>query len=230
MPDGLLELGEAMLAASTQRLEAVAQNVANSATPGYKAQLSFEQTLADAAGAAHRTPNLAQGTLQRTGAPLDLALAGPGFFALRDGETITYTRSAQFERDANGRVVDAAGRVLQAVGGGDIVVSRADPEILSDGVILEDGLPQAAIAVFDIDDANSLQSIGGAHFSAPDGAMAAIEANVRQGMLESSNVDTAHEVLQMMTAIRQAETGARVVQTYDALISQSITTLGRSAR
>lgn len=229
MTQGLLEFGEIMLSISAQRLEAVAQNIANSATPGYKAQLTFEQSLSSGS-TLFRRADLSQATLHQTSSPLDLGLTGPGFFALRDGDRIVYTRSAQFERDAAGRIVDAAGRALQAASGGDLLLASDNPEILGDGVVLEDGLPRATIGVFNLEDPGALQSLGGAFFAAPEGAMAPTENTIRQGMIESSNVVTAHEVLQMMTAIRQAETGARVVQTYDALIGQSITTLGRTSR
>ena len=51
---------------------------------------------------------------------------------------------------------------------------------------------------------------------------------VRQGMIEGSNVDLPVEMLSTMAALRQAEIGARVVQTYDSLIGQTISTLGRT--
>lgn len=241
MTQGLLELGEIMMSASQRRLEIVARNVSNVSTPGYRAGRVYEEVLASQANgeATYDSPNarivaaadFSDGALQFTGAPLDLAVTGAGFFALRDGEETLLVRSAHFQRDLDGRVVDSDGRPLLGVAGNDIVLSAGPVEILSDGTMMRGGLPQARIAVLAPEDAQSLSSAGGALFRAGSTPIRTVEEPlVRQGMIENSNVDTAEEMLQMMTAVRQAETGARIVQAYDTLIGQAITTLGRAQR
>ncbi|MEQ1809113.1 MAG: flagellar hook basal-body protein [Terricaulis sp.] len=241
MTQGLLELGEILLSNSQRRLESVARNIANTATPGFRAERLYEEILAsqantegDSVSPERRTviaTDFAQASLQLTGASLDLAIAGEGFFEVRDGDALSYVRSAHFERDTEGRLVDGAGRALQALNGGDIFVADRAVEILADGTVMQDGVPLARIKVVAPADLHSLVSLGGALFAAPDDAMAPVEEPlVRQGMIESSNVETAEEMLQMMTAIRQAETGARIVQAYDGLIGQAITSLGRTQR
>lgn len=241
MTEGLLELGEILLSSSQRRLESVARNVANTATPGFRAERVYEEVLAaranaegDAISPERRTTiatDFSEASLQLTGAPLDLAIAGQGFFEVRDNDALGYLRSAHFFRDAEGRLIDDAGRVLQGVNGGDIFVADGPVDILTDGTVLQGGVPIARIKVVSPIDFNALVPLGGALFGAPDDAMAPVEEPlVRQGMIESSNVETAEEMLQMMTAIRQAETGARIVQAYDGLIGQAITSLGRTQR
>jgi flagellar basal-body rod protein FlgG len=56
------------------------------------------------------------------------------------------------------------------------------------------------------------------------------DSQIRQRALEGSNVETAAEMTSMMLALRMAESGARLVQTYDGLMGQAITALGRGLR
>jgi flagellar basal-body rod protein FlgG len=49
-------------------------------------------------------------------------------------------------------------------------------------------------------------------------------------MIEASNVSLGDEMVAMMTALRQAESGARLAQLYDDLMGRAITTLGESKR
>lgn len=241
MPNGLLELGEILMSSSQRRLETVARNVANSATPGFRAERVYEEFLpaqtpagGDAVSPIRRTEtatDFSAASLQFTGAPFDLAIAGQGFFVVRDTDALAYVRSAHFIRDAEGRLVDGAGRALQAQNGGDVVIDGGEIEILADGALLQDGVPLARLQIVAPTDFATLVPLGGALFSAPEDTMITVEEPlVRQGMIESSNVETADEMLQMMTAVRQAETAARIIQAYDGLIGQAITSLGRSQR
>lgn len=235
MPSGLLEIGEILLAASQRRLETVSHNVSNASTPGYRKALLFEHALSDARGTAPiaTMSDFAQGPLRATGRPLDLALSGAGFFQLRGSGGVYYTRAGQFERTPEERLADAQGRALQTADGADLVLraGAGDIEILSDGVVLEDGIPIARIGVFLARDAGDLQALSGTLFAAQSGSMQEASAPVvRQGMLEMSNVDVASEMLDTMRALRAAEIGARIVQSYDTLMDQSISTFGRGRR
>jgi len=81
--------------------------------------------------------------------------------------------------------------------------------------------------VFASTNASGLQAIGGSLFKAPEMAMQeSTSAGIRQGMLESSNVSLGDEMVTMMTAMREAEGGSRLIQTYDDLIERAVTTFG----
>lgn len=235
MPSGLLEIGEVLLAASQRRLETTSNNVSNASTPGYRKALLFEHALNDALRTAPfaTASDFAQGPLRATGRPLDLALSSAGFFQLRGAEGVYYTRAGQFERTPEGRLADAQGRALQTADGADLILraDAGDIEILSDGVVLEDGIPIARIGVFLAREEGDLQALSGTLFTAPSGLMQESSAPVvRQGMIELSNVNVAGEMLDTMRALRSAEIGARIVQSYDTLMDQSISTFGRGRR
>lgn len=224
MTQGLLELGEVLLASSRRRLETVSRNVANATTPGYKSEIDFEQVQSAEASNTARS-NLDAGPLRLTQGRFDFAIAGDGFFQVRAGEQLLYTRAGAFHRDTEGRLADAAGAILQSMDGGDLIVA-ADADISADGVVSERGAPIARIGIFAPFEDATLTRVSGLYFQTD--AISPIEnAQIRPGMLEGANVALASEMLDMMTAIRGAEIGARVVQTYDTLIGQTISTFTR---
>ena len=243
MGTGIAELGEILLARSEQRLETVSRNVSNLTTPGFKREVPFMDgvigALADGAAvdanatqqAGGSQTDFAQGALRLTGSPLDLAVTGPGFFQVRSEDQFYYVRGGQFSRGADGRISNSLGHTLQAVAGGDLILDGSEVEILSDGVVLQGGAPIARIGVFNTTDGAELVSAGGGLFASPAGDMAQVGASsIRQGMLEGSNVELAEEMLTMMDALRQAESGARLIRLYDTLIGQSVTTFGQTSR
>lgn len=225
---GLLELGEIMVVGAQRRLETVSHNVANLATPGFRKGVAFEEVIANSANTLAFSTDFTSGALRLTGQPLDLAIASGGFFRVRGADGVYYTRAGQFSRDAEGRVVDGQGLVLQTADGQDLIVSSARIEIAEDGAVLENGVPIARVGLFECAPDVQLERVGGAYFAAPAEIMQEVASPlVRQGMVEGSNVDLPGEMIAMMTALRQAEVGARVVQTYDSLIGQTISSLGR---
>ena len=240
MGTGIAELGEILLARSEQRLEIVSRNVSNLSTPGFKREVPFGDEVAGAlidgaatdAGAPRESQaDFAQGAMRLTGAPLDLAVAGSGFFQVRSGEQVYYARGGQFSRNAEGRVLTPQGYALQTVSGDDLVLDTGDVEILPDGVVLQGGAPVAQIGVFNTVDGAAFVSNGGGLFLAQGKDVAPLDTSpIRQGMLEGSNVELAEEMLNMMDALRQAESGARLIRLYDSLIGQSVTTFGQITR
>lgn len=234
---GLVDSATAILASAERRLEATAQNVANASTPGFKRQASFAEAMAFADRADSSLPaqkhfvDFTQGRLTETGRSLDLAIDGPGLLRLRDGDGFVYARGGSFALDAGGLLADPTGRVLQQAGGGDLALTGTSFEVLQDGTVLEDELPAARIGLYEASDPAALSPQGGSTFTAPETAMADAEASqIRQGFLEKSNVTMSDEMVAMMSSLRQAESGGRVMQFYDELIGQAITTFSRSGQ
>lgn len=234
---GLVESASAILSATERRLETIANNVTNLSTPGFKRQLSFVEMLPGQAPDAldlptpRVRPDLAQGRLSETGNPLDLAISGAGFFRLRDGDAFVYSRQGHFRRAEDGTLVSPQGHVLQQAGGGDLVLERAAVRILTDGTVLDEGRPVARIGLFEPGEDTATESLAGSLFAMAEGSMEDAEGSeLRQGMIEASNVSLGDEMVTMMAALRQAESGARLVQLYDQLMDQAITTFGRGGR
>lgn len=234
---GIVELGGIILTQATQRVELAAQNMANMTTAGYKSRRSF-QGLVDSgpsqfaiAQPASRSDGMSVdftvGKLQHTGNPFDLAISGDGFFTIRTETGLFYTRSGQFNRDTQGRLVTPDGAVLQSTNG-DVQVEGDAVSVLMDGTIQQGGQPIGQLAIATFDDLQILNPVGSGLFFAPAGTARDVASpQVRQGMLEASNVTTANEMISMMAGLRSAETGQRLVQVYDDLMERALTTFGQ---
>jgi flagellar basal-body rod protein FlgF len=235
---GVVEIAGAILSRAFAHTEISAQNLANMTTPGYKARLfsDFASRVSDStvdrgtATYANRTAasaDFSAGKLQNTGSPFDLALSGQGFFVVREGDQLFYTRDGQFSRGSDGKIVTADGLALQSADGNDVVVSGNNPKILADGTVLENGQPTSQIAVENFSDPSMLKSSGSTLFTAPAGEASDGDAEIQQGMIESSNVSTAQEMISIMAALRSAESGQKLVQVYDDLMGQAVNAFGQ---
>ncbi len=218
VPD-LVASATAILAQSERRVEIVGQNIANATTPGYKRRIPFVQMLTQTDGSVASQVSAVidnrPGKLVVTNNPFDLALTGPGLFALRDPDGMRFSRQGRFSRNAEGQLIDALGGVLQLANGGDVVASSADFEVRMDGTIVQRGEARGRIAVY-------REAAG----QAAGPAEPADAPGVRQGAFEASNVTTGDEMVTMMEAMRRAESAQRVMITYDELMARAITTFG----
>jgi flagellar basal-body rod protein FlgG len=227
---GLVEIAQAILSRSAQRVELCAQNLSNVTTPGYKARSTFDSLIMGGANAAATEAathamgvDFAGGALQNTGNPYDLAISGSGFFVVRDADNaMFYTRDGQFSRNADGKLVTADGKMLQSLSG-DLAVGPGEPKVLADGTVLSNGEPSGRIAVMNFAAGDDLKPAGGNMFSGDSANAKPAAAEVHQGMLEASNVSTAVEMISMMVALRSAGSGQRVVQLYDDLMGRAVT-------
>src|SRR3954470_19925006 len=124
-----LHSAAAGMAAQQQRLDAVANDLANANTTGYKHQrvgfrdLVYDQTgrssaqgvrTGSGAAAVDAGRAFAQGTLQRTDRPLDVAIQGEGFLRVRlpDGRD-ALTRDGGLHIDGNRRLTTSTGSLVQ---------------------------------------------------------------------------------------------------------------------
>lgn len=114
------------LNAASADLEVTANNIANTATTGFKGSRAQFAELFSASGpnlsatqtgSGVRLTNVAQqftaGSVETTGNSLDFAISGDGFFTLKDGKGYSYTRAGAFQKDPNGFVTNASGQRLQ---------------------------------------------------------------------------------------------------------------------
>jgi flagellar hook protein FlgE len=114
------------LDAAQSNLNTTANNIANSATTGFKSSnANFAELFAVSPQGVSDTQigngvqlqqveqQFSQGDIQTTGNSLDLALSGNGFFTVSSGGATQFTRAGSFQTDANGEVVNAAGQNLQ---------------------------------------------------------------------------------------------------------------------
>lgn len=112
--------GRSGIASHGAAIAVVGDNISNASTIGYKAsRAEFEDLIAGEGGGgktvgsgsslAAVTTIFGQGTFEFTGRPLDLGIAGNGFFVVAQGEQRFYTRAGNFKVDSSGYVVNQNG-------------------------------------------------------------------------------------------------------------------------
>jgi flagellar basal-body rod protein FlgF len=218
--DRLTAIAASGLRSRMESLEMLANNVANASTGGYKADKEFYSLyVAPEASDGEVTPtmplvekpwiDLSQGALRVTGAPLDVALSGKGFFAV-DGPTgPLYTRSGSFRMATDGKLVTSDGYPVRGASGLPLTLSSASPvAITPDGSVSQDGQAIDRIAVVDFAGADAIAKQGSNYFRAADPRAVPASASgtsVEQGKLESSNAGSADSAVRLVGVMRQFE-------------------------
>lgn len=210
------------LVARTQALDTAAANLANAQTAGYRAEREyFRSVLLGPDGADSqlgRTVNdygllggdrlsMAQGALQSTGNPFDLAIEGEGFFQIQAANGVRYTRDGSFHRAHNGQLVTAAGEPMLSAAGKAIVIPPGEVSIGADGTFSVAGGTVASLGIVTFPAGTNLTPEGANRYAAPAAAVPSttMTATIHQGALESANQDTVQGSLDLIVMQRQAE-------------------------
>jgi flagellar basal-body rod protein FlgF len=226
-------------AAQSQALELVAHNLANLGTTGYRGeQATFRSMLAGGRAVAFNGLNVAindygvlggsrvdltPGSLAATGNPLDLGIAGKGFFTLQSEQGILYTRNGNFHVTPTGQLVTGEGNSVLGEQG-PISLPSGKVAISSDGTISVDGAVVAKLRLAEFSPSTNLTAVGNASYSAPeDSALPPAESSVLQAMLETSNVSSVQGVVQLITVQRNAELLQRALGIFDSQFNQTAT-------
>lgn len=239
------------------RLDIIANNIANSATVGFKqdnaTNQSFDQLLTikvkDSSEAFNNRAignmsmgvkmgenytNYGQGSLRQTSNTYDFALEGNGFFSLsvtdKAGNVSTqYTRNGSFTMTKDGHIVDEDGNYLMGEGG-EIVVPTDASEVVVDsgGAIYADGQYVDTLKIADFEDYNYLTKVGDTRFAALDGAVEkTASASVEQGYTEQSNVNVVSEMVEMISVTRAYEANQKVIKTMDQTLDLAANSVGK---
>ena len=228
-----------------RRLEAVANNLANINTTGFKADnFAFQVDIEDPARAAEKpydirfvreaglVRDMSQGAIQMTGAPFDVAIQGEGFFAVQnnDGQT-AYTRNGAFTLSAAGQLITQSGKPVLSDAGAPLVfdLQGARPVIDAEGAITVNGVEVGRLGIYSFEAPEGLEKLGDNLYGA-NGQAATRPAETRavQGALENSNVRAVVELARMIEISRAYESAAKVVTSDDDLRKSAIQTLGKT--
>jgi flagellar basal-body rod protein FlgF/flagellar basal-body rod protein FlgG len=227
----------AALVSRTQELDTIANNLANASTVGYRAQQNvFGSVLAAAADSpasnlnqavnqfgilTGTTLDLTQGALQKTGNDLDFAIQGPGYFVVQTANGPMYTRNGAFQVSSRGELVTATGD--QVLGDqGPIKVLPGSITVSPDGTISSNGAITGRIKTVEFPKGTTLTSMGNVYYSAPANTeTASTKSDIRQGMLESSNVNPITGMVELVNAQRSAEMMQRALAMFNSEIDKT---------
>ncbi len=232
--------------AQAQRLEFIANNLANVDTPGFKRDVpTFQARFAEAiqqgtANSGSQSINdvgggvklmevdtdFSNSTLRDTNVDTDFAINGDGFFHVRDesGETFL-TRAGNFLVNAQGRLVTQTGEfsVLDDSGGAIELDGELPWELLAGGIINQEG-STVALGLQKPQSLGDLVKVGSNMFRSlgPVTSVPAEQRSILQGSLEQSGVSSTREMMAMIETSRAFEANTKLIQHQDGMLSQLI--------
>ena len=251
-----LDIGATGMLAQQLNVDVISNNIANMTTTGYKRQRAAFQDLiyqnidrpgstsSDSGttipaglqlGLGVRTGSVvrqhAQGTLQITENPLDVAITGGGYFQIqRPDGTIAYTRDGTFRLNENGEIVTLQGFTVNP--GVTVPQNATSVDINAQGEVLvtlpgqsaTSNVGQLQLAAF-VNPAG-LDALGDNLFLQTDASGAPVTGNpgqnqfgrLRQAALEKSNVNVVEEITLLITAQRSYEMNSKVISTSDEML------------
>lgn len=225
-----------------RRMDVAANNLANVATAGFKADaIVFEELNGTRAHAEDDprairfvrdiglTRDMGQGPISITGNPLDVAIEGQGFFMVEGPDGPLYTRDGAFTLTGEGRLVTSEGRAVLSSGGAPIVFDPQgeSPSIGRDGALRVAGVEVGRIGVASFAAPGALAKVGDNLWSAQGQTPGEFEGVVVQGALEGSNVRPVQELTRLIEISRAYQSAARLVSNADELRQRAIERLGR---
>jgi flagellar basal-body rod protein FlgF len=215
-------------------------NLANASTVGFRADLSaFQTQQVTGAGLPSRAYATdasigwdgSSGTLQTTGRALDVSVRGPGWIAVQSNDgSEAYTRAGDLRLDANGMLTTALGNPVLGDSGAITVPPQSAIAIGADGSvsIVPQGQPAASISTvgrIKLVNPPAAQLTRGADglFRSTGQAPVVADANVRlaPGTLESSNVNLAESMANMIELARNYEVQIKAMKAAEDNASSS---------
>ncbi|MBE0569709.1 MAG: flagellar hook-basal body protein [Deltaproteobacteria bacterium] len=206
------------------QIDVLTHNIANANTVGFKKdRASFKEFLVSGISGlpdsddgramsdlSEVKTDFSAGTHFTTGNPLDIALDGKGFLCLEGNR---YTRKGDLMLGRDGYLVTKGGRqVLGANGPIQLPAGRVD--ISPNGEVSVDGTAIDTLKIVDFGNTGSLAELEDGQYTASEPPVAST-ASVNSGHLESSNVDTVKEMVQMITTLREFEIYQKVIKAFD---------------
>jgi flagellar basal-body rod protein FlgF len=225
-----------------RQMDVVANNLANTNTPGFKAEsevfttypiryqsfgapqkLAYVQDFATAR-------DFAPGPMQPTGNDLDVAIQGNGFFVVQTPGGPRYTRLGHFQLNAAGQIVNRLGYPVLA-GGAPITIDPDDGpvQIAEDGTVSADRTQQGnaqvvygKLDVVDFADKKQLTPQEGVLFSTNQAPIQVAQPGLAQRMLEQSNVQPIKEITSMIWVQRNYEAVQNLLNDEDDRMKRAI--------
>jgi flagellar basal-body rod protein FlgF len=222
-------LAASRLVAQQRAMDVTANNLANTNTPGFRAErVQFSDWVdrqpSGSTVPGSRTVTYTQdratwrepqaGTITYTGNTFDLALSGDGYFTVNTKAGPRLTRDGRFGPMPGGTLADSSGNPVLGVTGKPIQLSPMDTgiTIASDGSITSDNGPVGKIGVVRPNDPMKMRAEGATNFISDGPTSAVASPGIVQGAVEQSNVQPVMEVTRMMNDLRQFQFVTQLVQ------------------
>ena len=246
-----LNTAENAMQLEQNRIDALANNLANVNTAGFKqiltrvAEVTQPGPQGEETGAGpalgRRPGSVPQlqmyhaldnrpGSVQSTGRDTDVAIMGEGYFEVSTENGPAYTRHGSFLLDAEQRLTTPDGHAVMGTRG-PISLRGEEFTIANDGSIMVDGKKTDSLKLVGFADPTRLEHLGASLVIPPPDmemrVMDTAEVVVAQGHLEGSNVNPIDTLIAMIAAQRAFEIQSKVMTTEDEMLEKSVNNLPR---
>ncbi len=251
-----LQISASGALASMHRQDALTNNLANINTAGFKPVLTgtmqrlaarqednlpflasnaLLEKLGAGVFAAPERIDFAQGPLESSDSPFDVAIQGDGFIAVGDPANPSLTRDGRMTLNADHQLVLASSGVpVLSAAGGPIFIDplQGEIQIQTDGVITQNGAPINQIKLADVPDRSVLTKIGAGLFASMYGSpLTLVDAPgvLRQYMTEGSGSNEIDALMKIQDASRNAQSNIGMIDMQNRLMQSAINIFGRIA-
>lgn len=211
-----------------KEMQVVANNIANSATSGYRSEgVLFAEHIRDLgdgdnslsmANAEARMTDLSQGTLSQTGGTFDFAIEGDGFFLIETPAGTRLSRAGSFTPTPDGQLVTPEGYPVLDAGNTPVFVpgDAVQIAVAPDGTLSADGVPVGQIGLVRPENASEMIREDGVRFKTESALLPADDAKILQGFVENSNVQPVDQITRMIEVQRAYEMGQSFLEREDS--------------
>lgn len=223
-----------------RRLDTVANNVANSATPGFRGEtVTFESVLSRSsiahAGLGKPTFSTQSGAMTKTDNPLDVALQGDALLSVSTPAGTVYTRDGRMQMSATGELTTVDGHPILDAGGAPVQISpaRGPVHIARNGTVNQGGERVGTLGLFRHPAEARLTRGPGTGFTSDKAAEPITsfdDTGIVQGYIEGANVDPVLEMTRLISISRAFEALSAALDQSDRKLTDAIRTLSSGAK
>jgi flagellar basal-body rod protein FlgG len=166
-----------------------------------------------------------EGTMRQTNGDLDLFIKGSGFFKVMTDDGVRYTRNGNFSLDRQGILVAEDGSKIMGTEGFIRVEPNEKITISETGEIIQNGYSKGFIKIVDFQKPYEMRRCGNNYFAPVNVEAVELQSQgylLRQGYLESSNVDMIRNMVQMISAHRNYEASQKALHSQDDTLEKAV--------
>jgi flagellar basal-body rod protein FlgG len=230
------------MTALAQKQEQIANNLANVNTMGFKQSglftIAYQNLVKDDNGRVFANRDIkadqvyvdySEGTMRQTDGDLDLCIKGTGFFKVVTDAGIRYTRNGAFSLDPQGILITGDGSKVMGTDGFIRVEPNEKVRISETGEVIQNGYTKGFIKIVDFQKPYELRRTGNSYFSPVNVEAVELQSQgylLRQGYLESSNVDMIRNMVQMIATHRNYESSQKALHAQDETLEMAVSQVG----
>jgi len=237
MIQGLYTASTGMTALS-QKQDQIANNLANVNTTGFKQSglfaMAYQEHLKDDQDRVFANREIkvnevfidySEGTMRQTNGDLDLFIKGTGFFKIMADDGVRYTRNGNFSIDTQGLLVTEDGSKVMGTEGFIRVEPNEKITFTDAGEVIQNGYSKGFVKIVDFQKPYEMRRCGNNRFAPVNPEAVELQSEgylIRQGYLESSNVDMIRNMVQMISAYRNYEADQKALYAQDETLDKAV--------